>query len=309
MTPDLKSSDSFHDPVMVDEAIAYLVTDPEGVYVDGTLGGGGHAEAIASKLSGRGRLFGFDRDDEAVGHAGKRLAGFGERVRVFQAAWPEIPNRLHELNVESIDGFLLDLGVSSHQINAAERGFSYSLDGELDMRMDRRIPLTALDIVSSYPETRLADLFWNYGEERNSRRIARLIAAEREKRPIRTTGELTRVVQRAAQGRPVKTLSRVFQALRLETNDELGQLRSGLAALSSLLKQNGVAVVIAYHSIEDRIVKHFFRGDQPETGEAVPERGTFRILTKHVVKPERRETAANPRSRSARIRAAQKTSA
>jgi 16S rRNA (cytosine1402-N4)-methyltransferase len=298
---------SFHAPVMLKETLDYLVTDPSGIYVDGTVGGGGHAEAIAGMLSDKGRLLGFDRDEEAVRHAKDRLAGFGERIQIQKAAWPQIPDLLKAMDVPFIDGFLLDLGVSSHQIDRPERGFSYSADGELDMRMDRGLSMTAADLIAEYSETRLADLFWNYGEERNSRKIARFIVEERRRQPIRTTGELARVVQRAAYGRPVKTLARVFQALRLEVNDELGQLKAGLWALTSILKENGIAVVIAYHSIEDRIVKHFFRGDGLETGEPVPPKGTFRILTKHVVKPEREETAANPRSRSARIRAAQKT--
>ncbi|MBN2200384.1 16S rRNA (cytosine(1402)-N(4))-methyltransferase RsmH [bacterium] len=301
---------AYHEPVLVREVLDHLITTDSGVYVDATLGGGGHAEAVLGRLGPKGRLFGLDRDAEAVSFSRSRLASYGSRAVLSQGEFASLDSAAASAGFSGADGILFDLGVSSRQLDSAGRGFSYRMDGPLDLRMDDRLPVTAAEIVNSLPERELADLIFRYGEERNSRRIARCIVRRRGRMRIGTTAELAETVRRAGAGPfPEKTLSRVFQALRMKVNDEPGQLAAGLDSAERLLRPGGRLVVISYHSLEDRAVKRFIRGPEspaPRWAPAPPAR--FRVLTRRAVMPSTEECETNPRSRSARLRAAEKTS-
>jgi 16S rRNA (cytosine1402-N4)-methyltransferase len=267
---------------------------PGGLYVDGTVGLGGHASAVLRASAPGGRLVAFDRDAETMARARETLAPFGERVRFVHADYREAPRLLGS---ERPDGILLDLGISSVQLDTAERGFSFQADGPLDMRMDRSQGPSAADVVNRTRESELADLIYAYGEERGSRRIARAIVAARERRHFETTSELAAVVRRAAgrQRRPgLDPATRTFQALRIHVNQELAGLGDAVGALADTLAPGGRLVVIAFHSLEDREVKQSFR--------AAAARG-FTLLTKKPLRPGDEEVRRNPRSRSARLRA------
>jgi 16S rRNA (cytosine1402-N4)-methyltransferase len=281
-------------PVLLAEALELLAVRPGGLYVDGTVGLGGHAEEVLARSAPDGRLVAFDRDAEALALAASRLAAFGGRVRFEHADFREMPERMKG---ESPDGVLLDLGVSSMQLDQAERGFSVSAEGPLDMRMDRSQAFTAADLVNRLPEKELADLVYRFGEERASRRIARAIVETRRAQPIRTTSALAALVRRAAgrARRPgLDPATRTFQALRIHVNRELEGLQAALDRIASLLAPGGRLVAIAFHSLEDREVKQAFR--------ALAARG-FRLLTRKPLRPSEEEARANPRSRSARLRA------
>ena len=282
-----------HLPVLLAESLELLAVRPGGLYVDGTLGLGGHASEVLRRSAPDGRFLGVDKDGETLERAMARLAPFGPRARFAQADFREIPELLAGALV---DGILLDLGVSSVQLDSAERGFSFQADGPLDMRMDRTRGETAAEVVNRTRERDLADLIFRFGEERGSRRIARAITRARERGPIRTTAELAEVVRRAApRGRPgLHPATRTFQALRIRVNRELEGLAQALSALAECLAPGGRLVVIAFHSLEDREVKHTFR--------ALATRG-FRLLTKKPIRPGAPELHANPRARSARLRA------
>lgn len=288
----------FHVPILVQEVVRFLVTDPSGIYVDATLGGGGHAEAILSVLSEEGRFIGIDRDPEAIQYATDRLSRFGNRIHIVHGEFGRLEEILTELHIAQVHGIFFDLGISSHQIDSPERGFSYRKDGPLDMRMNFRTGLTAKEIVNTYSEQALAEIFFHYGEERHARAIARAIVQFRNKQPIERTSQLVEAIQRVTPARwRVKAFSRIFQALRIEVNDELGQLQKGLFQGAKCLFPKGRMVVLSYHSLEDRMVKQFFRKESP-----VP----FHELTRKVVKPSREEQMNNLRARSARLRAAER---
>ncbi len=291
-----------HVPVLLDEALKYLNVRPGGVYVDATLGLAGHSSAIARKLGGKGKLICFDRDPQAMEAAKAKL----EEVRA------ELGDEMPELEFEprafseaksliepgSLDGLLADFGVSSLQLDEAHRGFSFRSDGPLDMRMDTRGGETAEQVVNQEDENELANLIYEFGEERRSRRIARAIVRAR---PIRTTAELARVVSAAApamKGDKIHPATRTFQALRIRVNDELGEIRTLLESAPSLLKPGGRLVLISFHSLEDRLVKDAFR----EAGRSK----VYEVLTKKPVVAGEQEEMRNPRSRSAKMRAAQK---
>jgi 16S rRNA (cytosine1402-N4)-methyltransferase len=288
------ASDAVHVPVLLAETLELLAVRPGGLYVDGTVGLGGHAEAVLRASAPDGRLLGLDRDGETLVRARERLAPFGERARLEQADHREIPERLGE---EKADGILLDLGISSVQLDDAERGFSFQAEGPLDMRMDRSRGETAADLVNRMRERDLADLIYTYGEEPASRRIARAIAEARERQPIATTTELADVVRRAAgrSRRPgLHPATRTFQALRIRVNRELDGLGEALERTAQCLRPGGRLVVIAFHSLEDRAAKEAFR--------SLAARG-FRPLTRKPVRPGEAEVRVNPRARSARLRA------
>jgi len=301
----------YHTPVLCDEAVGALVTDPGWTYVDGTLGGGGHADKVCGLLSRESRLFCFDLDEDAIHFASQRLARFGERVTFIRANFREMRTELHRWGIDRVGGVLLDLGVSSFQLDEGSRGFSFRSDEELDMRMDRRQQFSARDVVNGYSEEALANTLFLYGEERLSRRIARRIAG---RRPLSTTGDLSAAVESAVGARfLVKTLARVFQALRIEVNSELDNLSAGLAAALEVLAPGGRLVVIAYHSLEDRIVKEFYRKEAAvviPSGHKllpdVPRNPGLRILTPRPVQPSPAEIERNPRARSARLRVAER---
>jgi 16S rRNA (cytosine1402-N4)-methyltransferase len=287
-------SDAGHVPVLLAEVLELLAVRPGALCVDGTVGLGGHAAAVLRLSSPDGRLLGFDRDGEALAAAQARLAGFGARVRLEQADYREIPERL---GGERPDAVLLDLGVSSVQLGDPARGFSFQADGPLDMRMDRSRGTTAADLVNRMRESVLADLIHECGEEPASRRIARAIVRARETKPIETTAELAEIVRRAAPPRRPGGLhpaTRTFQALRIRVNGELDGLREAFVRIAGCLAPGGRMAVIAFHSLEDRAAKEAFR--------ELATRG-FRVLTKKPVRPGEDEVRANPRARSARLRA------
>jgi 16S rRNA (cytosine1402-N4)-methyltransferase len=283
-----------HEPVLPAEVLAMLAVRPGGLYVDGTVGLGGHAAAILASGEPDARLIGIDRDAETLERTREALASYGGRVRLAHGDFRDTPA---QLGGERADGILLDLGVSSVQLDTAERGFSFQADGPLDMRMDRSAGETAADVVNEMDEQGLADVIYRFGEDRASRRIARAIVSARRQHRIETTGELAALVRRAA-GRPTRRpgldpATRTFQALRIHVNRELDRLSETMRALADCLAPNGRLVVIAFHSLEDREVKHTFRALGAEG---------FEVLAKKPVRPSGAEAARNPRSRSARLR-------
>jgi len=298
---------NYHKPVLANEVAEYLYSGESGIYIDATFGGGGYVESILPRLGSKARYIGVDRDSDAVQYSTDRFSQF-KRVTVIQGELGEIDSVLAEIGVTKVDGFLLDLGVSSFQIDTAARGFSYLEDGPLDMRMDQRASLSAYDVINEYEEKPLADLIYNYGEERRSRRIARFIIDQRQQNEISTTRELAAVIKRAVPpAQHIKTFARVWQALRFEVNDELGQLRTGLEKAYALLNSGGHLVVLSYESLMDRLVKRFLRGDIPTFSKfEEPMPGSefdFKVLTRKVVRPTDEEIKNNPRARSARLRA------
>jgi 16S rRNA (cytosine1402-N4)-methyltransferase len=305
-----------HISVLLDECIQYLNIRPEGVYVDGTLGLGGHSEAIASRLT-TGKLISIDRDDRALAFAAERLAPYGERVQLVKGNFGDVKSLLGSVGVASVDGMMFDLGVSSPQLDNPERGFSYMQDAPLDMRMDERASLTAREVVNTWSEEELRSILWRYGEERYAGRIAAAIAARREKAPLETTLELVDVIRKAMPAAALREkqhpAKRSFQAIRIAVNDELGSLERMLTDAPGLLKPGGRLLVISFHSLEDRIVKEFVKSR--EDGCTCPKdfpvcvcgfRQTLRSVTRKPVSPGREEIEQNPRARSARLRIAEK---
>lgn len=303
---------AYHAPVMVEEVVTGLATDPSGVYVDATAGGGGHAEALLRALGERGHLLACDRDAAAVNEAGRRLDPYRGRVTFLQCAFSSLARSaaplLDRLERSGVEGMLFDLGVSSHQIDEPGRGFSYHQDGPLDMRMDRGAGDPADQLLARIREADLVELIRRYGEERQARRIARSICRSRDEGRMQTTAQLARAIESTRPERPTKTLARVFQALRIAVNDELAELEKGLQGAVDLLAPGGRLAVIAYHSLEDRIVKHKMAGlvkgcvcppDLPAC--ACGRRPAF-LRIGPARRPGAEELAANSRSRSAILR-------
>jgi 16S rRNA (cytosine1402-N4)-methyltransferase len=303
-----------HEPVLLEEVLLALQPAAGRLYVDGTVGGGGHAEAILEASGPGGRLVGFDRDDWALAAAARRLKRFGDRLELHREPFAGLAKCLAKA---SCDGVLLDLGVSSPQLDEAERGFSFQVEGPLDMRMDRRQPVSAAQLVNELEAGELATIFWELGGERRSRRIARAIVEQRDMQRIETTLQLADTVERACPRRGARThpATGVFQALRMAVNDELGQVQAGLDAAWSVLKPGGCLAVITFHSGEDRLVKQFSRRlakpytvrgdvDVPELRE--PREPLARELSRKAIKPSDAEVGRNPRSRSAQMRAMEK---
>ena len=308
----------YHAPVLYHAVVEGLVTDPDGVYVDATLGGGGHSAALLDALSEKGRVIGIDRDADGLAEAERRLAGEIARGRfqTLRGNFADVRQLLEKTDVGLVHGLLLDLGVSSHQLDEAERGFSFSAEGTLDMRMDQRGSLTARDVVNEWDEPELRQLFFDYGEEPKARRIAQAIV---QARPVETTRELAEAVRRVVPARQAnKTLARIFQAIRIAVNGEMEALEEALAAGLHVLRvgdpeagrPGGRMAVIAYHSLEDRRAKRFFRYGNLE-GEPVRDLygqllTPWREVTRKPNLPDDSEIAANPRARSARLRIAER---
>ncbi len=303
-----------HIPVLLREVLEGLVVRPGGVYIDGTLGAGGHAEAILAASAPDGRLLGLDRDPQAVTRATARLEPYGERVTLRHASYVELGTLAREQGFFPVEGVLFDLGFSSLQIAAAERGFAFRLAGPLDMRFDpTSAGPTAADLVNTLPEAELANLLWRYGEEPRSRRIAQAIVAAR---PLESTGELAEIVAAAVErsrGRRIHPATRVFQALRIAVNRELESLETALPQAVEALRPGGRLAVITFHSLEDRIVKRFFKQEArgcicpPEAPICTCEhQPTLRLVNRKPLRPSAEELAANPRSRSAKLRVAEK---
>ncbi|TVP85768.1 MAG: 16S rRNA (cytosine(1402)-N(4))-methyltransferase RsmH [Acholeplasmataceae bacterium] len=295
-----------HETVLKNEAIDLLAIKPDGIYVDGTLGGGGHAQAILAKLD-KGFLYAFDRDQYAIRQASETLRSFSNKT-IIQSNFKDIKHHLQTQGVTKIDGLLLDLGLSSFQIDDADRGFTYLQDTRLDMRMDDRQTLTAADIVNTWSKEELARIFFSYGEERNSFKIADQIIKHR---PLQSTAALVAITDRINKDVKGHSAKRVFQALRIAVNDELSALEMVLADAVDLLKPGGRLVVITFHSLEDRIVKHFFKA---ESEHHIPKnlpiihlpKTRLSVITRKPIYPSEFELQHNPRSRSAKLRAAER---
>ena len=301
-----------HYSVLLNETIENLNIKPDGIYVDGTLGGGGHAYQVASRLSEKGRLIGIDQDADAIAAAGERLKEFGDKITIIRSNYANMKEELHRIGVEKVDGIVLDLGVSSFQLDTPERGFTYrDENAPLDMRMDDRQSLTAKDIVNGYSEMDLYRIIRDYGEDKFAKNIAKHIVQERAKKPIETTGELTEIIRasipmkvQVTGGHPAK---RTFQAIRIELNKELEVLQNNLDDMIDLLNPGGRICIITFHSLEDRIVKtNFKRNENPCTCPSdfpVCVCGKKPLLKKtgNIV-PSKEEVEENPRSRSARLR-------
>lgn len=303
-----------HKPVMMAEVLDALKPAPGGRYVDGTLGGGGHAAAILAMSSPTGWLYGCDRDGAALEAARSRLASFASRFEIRRGNFADLAEWIPH---GSCDGVLLDLGVSSPQLDSAGRGFSFQVEGPLDMRMDLRQPLTAADLVNTADEAELAKMFWELGGERDARRLARALARERERRRFETTRQLAECIERLAPRRGKKShpATKIFQALRIAVNDEIKCLRTGLDGALKILRPGGRLAVITFHSLEDRVVKDFGRArardytfiggvDVPELRE--PRTPELKWVRRKAVTPGAAELADNPRSRSAQLRVFEK---
>ncbi|MGQ9493102.1 MAG: 16S rRNA (cytosine(1402)-N(4))-methyltransferase RsmH [Anaerolineae bacterium] len=295
---------SGHEPVLYTEAIAFLAPRSGGTYIDGTVGAGGHARGILDLSAPDGRLLGIDLDDQALQWARQMLVGYGAQVTLVHGSFAQLSAIAREHGFCPADGVLLDLGLSTMQLATSERGFSFQLEGPLDMRFDMSADMTAADLVNTLPEDELADILYRYGEERMSRRIARAIV---QARPLHTTTELAQLVARVVKRRGrIHPATRTFQALRIAVNNELEVLAQGLEQAVEVLSPGGRLVVIAFHSLEDRIVKHYFR--QQSRRDSNGRGPLLRVLTPHPIRPSRAEQERNPRSRSARLRAAEKLS-
>ena len=306
--------DFAHVSVLLKECTDWLVTDPDGIYVDCTLGGAGHSSEIVSRLSDKGRLIGIDQDKDALAAAKERLQNARCRVDIIKSNFKDMKKVLGDLGIEDVTGILFDLGVSSYQLDTPERGFSYMHEGPLDMRMNRDISLTADTIVNTYSEAALAELFWRYGEERWAKRIANFIVAERQKMPLHTTGELVEVIKKAipkgARKDGPHPAKRTFQALRIEVNDELSILNQVMEDSVNALRPGGRIGIITFQSLEDRIVKQ--KLVQLAKGCICPPHmpcvcGRKPLIGKPgSLVPDAAAVAANPRARSARLRFAEK---
>ncbi|MBI4208695.1 MAG: 16S rRNA (cytosine(1402)-N(4))-methyltransferase RsmH [Deltaproteobacteria bacterium] len=290
-----------HQPVLVEEVLRFLNFPGSRCIVDGTVGSGGHAAALLQATPSSVRLIGLDRDPEALKGAAKRLDPYEGRFSLYQASYKNLEEILNQNPLSTVDGILLDLGLSSMQLEIAERGFSFQKEGPLDMRFDPDSSKTAADLVAKATEKELSDLFWRYGEERHSRRIARAIVQARQLRPITTTRQLAELAQRTLPwqgGRRLHPATRVFQALRIAVNEELSALEHFLGHALDFLSPGGRLCILSYHSLEDRQVKEAFRRWQRE--------GQARILTKKPIQSSESEIRNNPRARSAKLRAAEK---
>ncbi len=309
----LNTMDFEHISVLLSETIDSLNIKPEGTYVDGTLGGAGHSSEICRHLNGNGRLIGFDQDEDAVAAASARLEGFNDRVTVIRSNFCNMAEELTKRGIHKADGILLDLGVSSHQLDEAERGFSYRFDAPLDMRMDRSGGRTAADVVNTYDEERLFHVIKEYGEERFAGRIARSICRKRENKPIETTGELAEIIKdsipakaRMSGGHPAK---RTFQAIRIEVNAELEVLENSIDSMIDILADRGRLCIITFHSLEDRIVKNAFRRNEnpctcpPDFPICVcGKKSKGAVITRKPIIPTEEEIRMNLRSHSAKLR-------
>ena len=302
-----------HKSVLLEETVDGLAIKPDGIYVDGTLGGGGHAFEVCSRLNEQGRFIGIDQDAAAIEAASERLRDFGEKVTIIRSNYCEMKSRLHEIGVDKVDGIVIDLGVSSYQLDTAERGFSYRVDAPLDMRMDQRQQLTAREIVNTYSEADLFRVIRDYGEEKFAKNIAKHIVIERQKAPIETTGQLNEIIRHAIPMKFQKTAGhpskRTFQAIRIELNRELDVLRESLDDMIEMLNPGGRICIITFHSLEDRIVKSAFRKNEnpcicpshfPVCVCGNVSKG--KVITRKPILPSEEELEYNSRSKSAKLR-------
>ena len=306
-----------HRSVLLDECIENLNIKPDGIYVDGTAGGGGHSLEIVKRLTAGGRLIAIDRDDAAIAAATQRLDGYLDRVTFVRNNFSSAAEVCLELGIEKIDGILLDLGVSSYQLDTAERGFTHNADAPLDMRMDRRGELDAYTVVNTYTYEELRRVIWEYGEDRFAPKIASAIVRRREKAPINTTGELVDIIKSAippaAREGGHHPAKRTFQAIRIEVNGELDAIEPAIRKANDIMNEGGRIVIITFHSLEDRIVKQTYA--DLASGCTCPrtlpvcvcgKRPEVKVITRKPILPSERELEENPRSRSAKLRVAEK---
>lgn len=309
----MNQSEFKHISVLLHETIEGLNIKPDGIYVDGTMGGAGHGYEVCKRLGPDGRYIGIDRDADAIVAGKERLAEFEDKVSIARGNYSSATELLKELNIEKVDGIMLDLGVSSHQLDVAERGFSYMADAPLDMRMDKRQTKTAYDIVNGYSEQELARVIREYGEDKFAQNIAKHIVAKRSGKPIETTGELNEAIRAAIPMKIQKTLGhpskRTFQAIRIELNEELEELRIALDSMVDLLKPGGRLCIITFHSLEDRMVKTMFKKEEnPCTCPSefpvcvCGKKPRVKIISKKPILPSEKEQEENSRARSAKLR-------
>ncbi len=308
-----------HTTVLLNEAVAGLNIKSDGIYVDCTLGGAGHSELILSKLGDNGKLYAFDQDETAIAHAKEKLASYGGKLTIIKSNFLHLTEELAKLSVHKVDGVLYDLGVSSPQLDNPERGFSYHHDAPLDMRMDKEASLTAYEVINQWKYEALVRIFFQYGEEKFSKQIARKIETARENAPIETTGQLVELIKEAIPaparrkgGHPAK---RIFQAIRIAVNDELGVFENSLQQAIALLNPEGRISVITFHSLEDRICKSVFKqaSDLPELPHGLPVipeefKPELKLITRKPIIPSEEELEHNNRARSAKLRIAEKRS-
>ena len=303
-------TNSFHIPVLTKEIISYLDLKKGGVYIDCTLGGGGHSKAILEKIYPQGLLIGIDQDIEAIETAKEELKSYIDNIKLVKGNFKNLEGILTDLKIKTVSGIIFDLGVSFHQLKEKERGFSFKEESHLDMRMDLTQEFNADTLINSYSEKDLAEIFEKYGEERFSKRIARLIITERKKKAIATTKQLSDLVIRSLPRTKkrhtwrIHPATRVFQAIRIEVNQELKALEKGLNQAIRVLENKGKMCVISYHSLEDRIVKHLFK----EVERVGKDQGDYglKIITKKPIRPSSEEIRENPKARSAKLRVAEK---
>lgn len=295
MSPEESESRAVHRPVLLEEVLAGLAPRPGAVIVDGTAGAGGHAKALAERVIPGGRVIGLDRDPEMLALAEEATAGLP--VTLVRSTYSDMDRVLEDLELDGVDGILLDLGLSSDQLHWSHRGFSFSQDGPLDMRFDPKIRDSAADLINHLSAEELADIFYQFGEERHSRRIARRIVEERRVEPITTTGRLADIVRKSTPGKwgPIDPATRVFQALRIAVNEELEHLDVTLANVADWLNPGGRVAIISFHSLEDRRVKHAFRDDP-----------NLDVITRKPITATAEELQTNPRARSAKLRVAER---
>ncbi|HIZ81724.1 MAG TPA: 16S rRNA (cytosine(1402)-N(4))-methyltransferase RsmH [Candidatus Mediterraneibacter pullistercoris] len=302
-----------HTSVLLYETVDGLNVRPDGIYVDATLGGGGHAFEVCSRLGGKGRFIGIDQDADAIEAAKKRLEGFGEKVTIIRSNYRDMKPQLQKRGIDSVDGIVVDLGVSSYQLDTADRGFSYRVDAPLDMRMDQRQEMTARDIVNDYSEADLYRVIRDYGEERFAKNIAKHIVEARQKAPVETTGQLNEIIRRSIPMKIQKTSGhpskRTFQAIRIELNSELEVLKCSLDDMIDMLRPGGRICIITFHSLEDRIVKSTFRKNEdpcicpanfPVCVCGRTSKG--KVITRKPILPSEEEMESNSRSKSAKLR-------
>ena len=301
----MNPSSSYHLPVMLGPCLEGLALRPSGIYVDATLGGGGHTRAILQRLGPKAQVFGFDQDEDV-----REQLPEDQRFKWLPFNFRDLKRSLRLEGISQVDGILADLGVSSHQLDTAERGFSYRFEAELDMRMNRQSPLRACDVLNDYKAADLQNLLSAYGEVRNAKTLAQALVAAREKRPFKTINDLLQVLDSQVRGERLRYLAQVFQALRMEVNDELAALKDFLRQATEVLKPSGRLVVMSYHSLEDRLVKNWLRNgcfeDQPEKDAFGRFETPLRPLNKKVILADAEELRQNPRANAAKLRIGEK---